>query len=442
MHARGIAMFVTMASLALAGYLAVPAQALPVARPGITASQAQATRAAPAAGTNQGQAIANTAQAWVTSPVTPYCWGGGDDSGPTHGDGEDPAEYSGPRGKSGCYPQKTVGFDCSGLVKYAIYHVLGISLYHLAQDESEGITDRGPNVKPAIVSLANLEPGDVVVFGSSRTTVTHAGIYIGHGTIVNAYDYKNAGDNGPDNEYWGVTDTPLRWSTDGFAFSEGVRYWKAAGKTPAPRPTPKPIPTGTRKPPAPAPSPSTGTSSATAWVVNQEDGTVVPISVASQAPGRPVRVGSGPDDIALTPNGRTVYVANQASGTVTPVSTRTRKAGKAIRVSDPGAIAITPDGRTAYVANADAGTVTPIDIAASRALAPISLGASDPAFIAITPNSKIAYVLTSAPEQVIPITTASNTAGSPLRAGSGPDSIAITPDGRTAYIADDVSGLI
>src|SRR5580693_205254 len=237
MHARVIAMFVTMASLALAGYLAVPAQALPVAQPDTTASQKPA---APSAGANQGQAIASAAQAWVTNPVTPYCWGGGDDRGPTHGDGEDPAEYSGPRGKSGCYPQKTVGFDCSGLVKYAIHHALGISLYHLAQDESEGITDHGPNVKPVIVRMDALEPGDVVVFGSSRTSVTHAGIYIGHSTIVNAYDYKNAGDNGPDNEYWGVTDTPLSWSTDGFAFSEGVRYWKAP---PAPGPTPTPTPT-------------------------------------------------------------------------------------------------------------------------------------------------------------------------------------------------------
>jgi len=54
-------MFVTMASLALAGYLAVPAQALPVAQPDTTASQKPA---APAAGANQGQAIANAAQAY------------------------------------------------------------------------------------------------------------------------------------------------------------------------------------------------------------------------------------------------------------------------------------------------------------------------------------------------------------------------------------------
>src|ERR1700685_831947 len=125
-----IAAFLTTAAIALAGYLATPAAARSDAPPGT------AVEAADTAGANRGRAIASAAQAWVTNPVTPYCWGGGDDRGPTHGDGEDPAEYSGPRGKSGCYPKTAAGFDCSGLVKYAIYHVLGISLYHLAQDES------------------------------------------------------------------------------------------------------------------------------------------------------------------------------------------------------------------------------------------------------------------------------------------------------------------
>jgi DNA-binding beta-propeller fold protein YncE len=36
---------------------------------------------------------------------------------------------------------------------------------------------------------------------------------------------------------------------------------------------------------------------------------------------------------------------------------------------------------------------------------------------------------------VIPVATASNTAGRPINIGSTPVAIAITPDGRTAYIA-------
>lgn len=45
----------------------------------------------------------------------------------------------------------------------------------------------------------------------------------------------------------------------------------------------------------------------------------------------------------------TAYVANNESGTVTPIRTCTDTAGPAIPVGEgPFAIAITPDGRTAY----------------------------------------------------------------------------------------------
>ena len=38
-----------------------------------------------------------------------------------------------------------------------------------------------------------------------------------------------------------------------------------------------------------------------------------------------------------------------------------------------------------------------------------------------------------------PIKTATNTAGTPITTGSDPHAIAITPDGRTAYVANRIS---
>jgi DNA-binding beta-propeller fold protein YncE len=38
-------------------------------------------------------------------------------------------------------------------------------------------------------------------------------------------------------------------------------------------------------------------------------------------------------------------------------------------------------------------------------------------------------------EAVIPIDTATNTAGTPIKVGNGPDTIAVPPDGNTAYVA-------
>ena len=39
-----------------------------------------------------------------------------------------------------------------------------------------------------------------------------------------------------------------------------------------------------------------------------------------------------------------------------------------------------------------------------------------------------------------PIATATNTPGTPIQVGQGPRAIAITPDGRTAYVASWQAG--
>ncbi len=191
----------------------------------------------------------------------------------------------------------------------------------------------------------------------------------------------------------------------------------------------------------------------TAYVVNGNSGspTVTPIATATNTAGRPIPVGSDPCDIAITPDGKTVYVVNSFSDTVTPIATATNTAGPPIRVGHaPDAIAITPDGRTAYVATVNygspsrparpgagypSGSVTPIATATNTAGPPIPAG-DLPISMAITPDGKTAYVANFSSGTVTPIATATNTAGPPIRTGSNPFDIAITPDGKTAYVAN------
>ena len=72
-------------------------------------------------------------------------------------------------------------FDCTGLVKY-VYNNFGISVprgtdgYEFPSYENYGTK----------VSIANLQPGDIVLYGSSESNVTHAAIYVGNGLIINA----------------------------------------------------------------------------------------------------------------------------------------------------------------------------------------------------------------------------------------------------------------
>ena len=203
--------------------------------------------------------------------------------------------------------------------------------------------------------------------------------------------------------------------------------------------------------------------------------TITPISTATNRVRRPIPGRYFPAGIAITPDGKTAYVLNGLSGTVIPISTATNTPGKPIKVGiDPGVIAITPDGKTAYVANdawarsprsappptcpaADQGRARtpayrdhpgredrlrrqrhlghghPDQHRHQRAWQPIKVGL-DPGVIAITPDGKTAYVANDTLGTVTPISTATNVPGKPIKVGPGPGVIAITPDGKTAYV--------
>lgn len=67
------------------------------------------------------------------------------------------------------------GFDCSGLVQYA-FGLAGIKLPRVAQDQFNG----GTTVASPFI------PGDLFFFGTSITNITHVGIYLGGGMMIDA----------------------------------------------------------------------------------------------------------------------------------------------------------------------------------------------------------------------------------------------------------------
>ncbi len=68
------------------------------------------------------------------------------------------------------------GFDCSGLVMY-VYAQLGISLPHGATAQYAAGTP---------IDYSELQPGDLVFFGSGGGYMSHVGIYIGGGSMIHA----------------------------------------------------------------------------------------------------------------------------------------------------------------------------------------------------------------------------------------------------------------
>lgn len=69
------------------------------------------------------------------------------------------------------------GFDCSGLVQ-AVYREAGVSLPRVAQSQY----DAGPAVSPGQAVV----PGDLVFFGTGPGDVSHVGMYVGDGLMVDA----------------------------------------------------------------------------------------------------------------------------------------------------------------------------------------------------------------------------------------------------------------
>ncbi len=69
------------------------------------------------------------------------------------------------------------GFDCSGLVQ-AAYAAAGITLPRVAGDQY--------NAGPLVPSGTDLQPGDLVFFGTGTDHITHVGIYLGDSQMIDA----------------------------------------------------------------------------------------------------------------------------------------------------------------------------------------------------------------------------------------------------------------
>ncbi len=63
-------------------------------------------------------------------------------------------------------------------------------------------------------------------------------------------------------------------------------------------------------------------------------------------------------------------------------------------------------------------------------------GLNGPMGVAITPDGRTAYVTNSLGNSIVPITLATSSVGAPVRVGSAPAAIAIASNGRTAYVSN------
>lgn len=124
-------------------------------------ADASACAAVPAPASERAAVALRAAMRWLG---TPYSWGGGDLHGPTKGFG---------RGAG------IVGFDCSGLTRYA-WHQAGVTLPRTSQEQWRAV----PHV-PA----GQERPGDLVFFkgsGGTEDAPGHVGLVLDNGRMIEA----------------------------------------------------------------------------------------------------------------------------------------------------------------------------------------------------------------------------------------------------------------
>jgi DNA-binding beta-propeller fold protein YncE len=172
--------------------------------------------------------------------------------------------------------------------------------------------------------------------------------------------------------------------------------------------------------------------------------------------GRPVTVGPGERRVKwygqwlrmpsvrqnlILPGGKTdyvVYLVKDGSEVLRAVSLATGAAGRAIPLGpSAGPMVMAPDGKTAYVLYltipGGETAVRPVSLVTGTVGSPISLGNALGGQIAITPDGRTVYVASPHASAVWPISTAANTLGRPIRIPEA-SSIVFTSHGRTAWV--------
>ena len=155
---------------------------------------------------------------------------------------------------------------------------------------------------------------------------------------------------------------------------------------------------------------------------------------------RTLPVGGAPIGIVFSPGGGRAYVANSSSNTVSVLNTRTLNLVATLTVlNNPQNFAITPDGNFLYVISLSSGSISVVNTKTNSVVATVSVPTQRLLSIAITPDGRFAYATDCCTgNNVTVIDTKTNTVATQIPLAGGPSGIAITDDGRFAFVEDTV----
>jgi YVTN family beta-propeller protein len=170
------------------------------------------------------------------------------------------------------------------------------------------------------------------------------------------------------------------------------------------------------------------------------DGDVITeIDVADGAVRRKIHTGIAPGPVSppllVSPDGRILYIAEESR--IRSYDIAAGRFDQGIRADWPQAMLVSRDGMTLWYASAD-NTVVAVDPATGAVIASIRVK-SDPVALAMTPDGRTLYVALPGsgnrgnPGEIIPVDVATGAVRPGIRTRD-PEAMAMAPDGRTLYV--------
>jgi YVTN family beta-propeller protein len=178
----------------------------------------------------------------------------------------------------------------------------------------------------------------------------------------------------------------------------------------------------------------TAAASPKVYVGNFKDNTVSVIDTASGKVTATVPVAAGPHGMAISSDGRWVYVSGDGSSTVSVIDTSTDSVAYSIEVGKgPHGNRLTPDGKLLLVGVNGDDRIAFVDTEKQTVIATTEV--AKPHTIAITPNGKLAYVASQAPGNfaLVIVDISTHAVVGSVKLDKPPRDLEIGHDGKALY---------
>lgn len=196
----------------------------------------------------------------------------------------------------------------------------------------------------------------------------------------------------------------------------------------------------------PAPRPASAAASETVRrlvVLNKSDSTLMAIDPDSGEVDCTVPTGSGPHEVAVSPDGRTAvvsdYGAQTPGSTLTVVDLEQGQVRLRIGLGDhrrPHGIAYLADGRRVAVTSEESRALLVVEVESGKVLEALDTGQDVSHMVALSPDQTRAFVANIGSGSVSVLDLVSGKLVGHIPTGAGAEAIDVTPDGGEVWVGN------